>query len=352
MITAPVQQPPNLKPRRHTDPPILWIAVLAGSLVINGVGALSFQRALQPMKPVQAAFTPISVSFVSRPSASSALKRKSTRVKQALAQTTPSTSSNQTSRLSASTTSLARDAISYASTKPRSRPSSKVSPKSPSKVTPPPAAPFNRQPHDQTSAEETGSASHSQSESTNVSAPVAPLSPSDDPVTSGVLLPSVPNVPDPSRSRPETLANAPTRSFVLDQKPLPTQFLAELKILPESGDRLSNPELSDASESPVRNQEQLTKTLTSSSSQCLLLPEALREFNQPVVLSVSLDETGRFTKATPVSVQNSSGNNSYDALAVCALKTWRSIPETAIAGYADPSNLKVQLTLKVVGKAN
>ena len=324
--------------------------MLTGSLVINGVGALSFQRALQRMEPVQTAFRPISVSFVSIPSSSGTSKGKSIGVKQALVQTTPSPS-NHASQLSTPSTSLASDAISYASTKPRSRPSSKVSAKSPSKIAHSPADTLNRQPQDKTSAAAV-SASHAQSDSVNVSTPSSPLSPSDEPVTSGVLLPGVPNVPDPSKNVSETLSNGPTRSFVLDQKPLPTQFLAELKILPESGERLSNPELSDSSESSVRNPEELTKTLTSSSSQCLLLPEALREFNQPVVLNVSLDETGRFTKATPVSVQNSSGNNSYDALAVCALKTWRSIPEAAISGYTDPSNLKVQLTLKVVGKAN
>lgn len=347
----PVRQPPNRTTRRHTDSPALWIAVLTGSFVLNGVSALSFQRALQRMQPAHTPFAPIAVSFVSVPASSGAAKKNTTPGKQAtVPKASPqksSSKSSKASRPSTTTASTGNDGIAYSSTKTRSRPS----PKKPSK----PASPteVSKQPQqDESLTEKPISAAPSQTESAPISNPSL-TPPTDEVATSGVLLPGVPNVPDPSKSTPDEIAKTPTNSFTLDQKPLPAKFLAELKILPEVSDRSTSQPADAMGEMPASPSEKLTKTLTSNNSECLLLPEALRKFNQPVVLNVPVDATGRLA-TTPVSVQNSSGNDSYDALAICALKTWRAIPKSAIAiaGYNDPSNLKVQLTLKVVGKAN
>ncbi|EKQ67818.1 hypothetical protein OsccyDRAFT_4109 [Leptolyngbyaceae cyanobacterium JSC-12] len=350
MITAPVRQATLPKIRRHTDSPVLWIAVLTGSLLLNGVSVLGFQRTLQQIQPAYSTFAPISVSFVSKSSShnsrsitarpyQTSVKNPPASIRPASSATAPVTSS------SVKPSSLQSDGIAYRSalsSRTRSRPTSYIASESAS------AANSRQPPQDSVSD---ANAPQNEVDTVQANASTRPESPastsstgvSDEVATSGVLLPNVPNVPDPTTSAPKTTADQPMDSLILSQHAVPAQFLAEMKIVAGSGDR-----------STLAEPQALAKTLTSRSSECLLLPEALRKFNQPVVLNVSLDERGRFSEATPIRVQISSGSDSYDTLAICALQSWQAIPVAAIAnaGHRVPARLKVQITLKVVRSTN
>jgi TonB family protein len=84
-----------------------------------------------------------------------------------------------------------------------------------------------------------------------------------------------------------------------------------------------------------------------SGSGCLITPESLRNFGQPVTARITVDNTGNVI-GVDRPLLTPSGNPSYDELATCAIKTWKFSPaynkKDGEKSYVF-SNLDVEITI-------
>jgi hypothetical protein len=91
--------------------------------------------------------------------------------------------------------------------------------------------------------------------------------------------------------------------------------------------------------------EPFTKTLASGESGCILTPEVMQNFNQPLQFALTLTPQGNVLQAVPL---DSSPNQSYEKLASCALQTWSfdTAEVSASTTSTKPSRpFKVKVTL-------
>jgi hypothetical protein len=330
--------------RQHADPPWLWGGAAVGSLLINLIGVGVFGRLLLPDSPPQTVATAAQTSPVRVSLYSAKLRAKPVSAPRT---TVPPKVASQESA-TGSLASSSSVALSLASAIPAARGHSGTVGAAavvPAHVAETPTQssylPTSPSPHRSTLpvGSKTGA---------NLSAqPLNQPQPSG-PVQSGLLLPGVPAVPDPRRNHPgeDRRWQQPVQSFA-EQHGLPAQFMAQIQVVAANPaeataelveNQVSAPMLDaavDGENSPGLSGEEAalqvypatiqgkpSKMLSSDPAACLLTPPALQSFGQPVIVQVAIDAAGNQTIAAPPR----SGNNSYDQLALCALKTWSFNP--------------------------
>ena len=316
---------PNL--RRHADPPALWGIVLLGSLLVNGVLVVAFDRYVQRLEPVTTEIVPITVDFftIASPSSSKNLNPASTSPKVAKTINPPSapapsvrpsvpavTKTPSTASSDISFNSEAKPSPLKRSTPtPAATPTTNAAPQSTSPLQPDPAA--------------------------------SPTQASDDPpaddrqiATSGISLPDFTPPPDP-KANPGDTTSSTSEALSLNRNATIPKFVIQVTVLPQGENQ---PKL-------VTGQHtQQTKTLPSGEAGCFVTPEALRNFNQPEEFALTLNETGTVMDAAPTT-PNAIANKSYQQLAICTLKTLSFNPlllPTAIEPSS--SKLAVQVILQ------
>ncbi|MDX2240153.1 MAG: hypothetical protein NW224_05670 [Leptolyngbyaceae cyanobacterium bins.302] len=340
LATRPAK-PPTL--RKHTDPPGLWLSVFVGSLLLNGILLVSSQRYLHQLEPLPSAFAPISIDFV--PSDIQHNPETATRSEIAPATNSSKTistpSQNQTTTTSSpNPTQPEAGKISMASAAPRptqtATPPTNVKPQAPSK-------PSTSTQAESKAPSNTVTSPQTDTTSTEVPASVTneptPPQSTDEVTTSGMLLPGFTEPPDP-RAHPGDTQATPTNSLPLSRSAPISKFLMQVKVFPAASDRptaaSSNPDL-----------PQQSKTLSSGESGCLVTPEALHYFNQPLTYTLTLDAQRTVVNAVPVS-PTSNALKSYQDLATCSLKTWtfEPLPRSSAPTQREPNQLVVQIILQ------
>jgi len=335
------------KSRRHSDPPKLWLWVLAGSLLFHLIAWTTVQKILAT-SPIQAASTAIAVDFLEPVEESVPLQQtvKSNQTAEAettsLQQTVKSnqTKSNQTAEAETTQTALSTPAI--APTQSVREPSVTIpTSKAPIQISPPKPTvplvanpPINLQPKRPAATD----------------APIADTS-AKKPViaTSNVRLPDVPVVPNPTDKEESNGAireKIPTGiASVAIPSPAPAQFTAQFRAI---GSTSNSSDSSTESILSARLDGELTKRFSSDPSICALTFEAFHSFGQPVKLQLTLSEIGTLDLQKLITVKQSSGNIQYDELAICVAKTSRFIPAYKLEGNTKrsiPSDLEIQVTL-------
>lgn len=318
--------PPSL--RRHADPPGLWIGVLAGSLALNGILFMSFQRYLQPVKTV-AAFAPISIDLVP---ANSALEVNSTTQPRSVSTTkltarTATSTSNLVPESTASSVMPKAGEVSIASSDQLVRPRSTVSP-----------------PVNLTSDE---SVTKSQETQTDVSTTAAgfqataapsasqsdPEVPEDQVATSNELLPGFVEPPDPKTNTGASEALA-TDLVGLNRKATRSRYLMQVKVLALEGN-------SPTEAVPLTEHPEQSQTLLSGEAGCFVTPEALHYFNQSLDYTLTLNEQGTVVDAVPVGTTLPMALESYQNLVTCSLKTWKFDREALAVSPSQPRSNKL-----------
>lgn len=347
---------PPLSRRKSPESPVLWLILLASSLLLNLVSVLGLGQVFRQMEPVALDFEPIAVEFVASGSPNTA-KPSSTQPGRS-APTSPAIAATpQAAPPPTQTTVAAPPAANQKADlafveRPTPKPTPATQP-TPKQTTPPPQprSQGSRQPSPSTTTQPTVPANttaqpDSQAQTTVASTTSTATKPG--PVESGVLLPGLPAVPDANQNKPpeDSIQGAGTRPVPVSHQALPAKFVVTVKaIAPTSSQLTASASLAIA---PPSIQGSPTKTFTSDASTCLLPPEAVRQFDQPITLQVPLDSTGQIAPQAAISVQVSSGNDSYDNLAICALQSWRFSPASSIESdqtHPMPSQLTVQVTI-------
>ena len=314
------------KSRRHSDPPKLWLWVLAGSLLFHLIAWTTVQKILAT-SPIQAASTAIAVDFLEPVEESVPLQQ--------------TVKSNQTAEAETTQTTLLTPEI--APTQSVREPSVTIpTSKAPIQISPPKPTvplvanpPINLQPKRPTATD----------------APIADTS-AKKPViaTSNVRLPDVPTVPNPTDVKEESKGVIREKistgiASVAIPSPTPAQFIAQFRAI---GSTSNSSDSSTESILSARLDGELTKRFSSDPSICALTFEAFHSFGQPVKLQLTLSEIGTLDLQKLITVKQSSGNIQYDELAICVAKTSRFIPAYKLEGNTKrsiPSDLEIQVTL-------
>lgn len=335
--------------RQHSDSIALWISVLAGSLLLNGFAAVGFQALVQRVELERTEFEAISVDFLDFTTPSEAALSGS------IAATVPP-SAKQRSTLPQTT--VTPPSIASQSATPEAAASYPSSPQSDSTAKSPAAKP-TLQPQSSGSPPQP-EAIAANSPQPNLASPSLPSnsrsSDANPLATTGDRLPGLPSVPNPAQialgsdsqsvSVPDTLPN----TLIVSRNPIPSEFLVQVKILPSSTlprryhDGRAIGTSPDPAAATLNSKER--KRVSYQETGCLLTPEALRGFDQPVTLQISLAPSGQLVDA-PITIR-SGVNDSYNALAICALKTWRFTPTLTLANRSPhnvSSTTEVQVTL-------
>jgi hypothetical protein len=329
-----VRQPTLIQVRRHHDPPFLWGTVVAGSLLLNGILTAGLQSYLQPMTPLPSP-APISVDFL--PPNTPQVTAKNNLV---------STTANRAPNSSSSTT-VSGVAISTRKTPPIAQSASislnhpKVSQSKVIKLTPKKTKiPSSAPPSPANASADTALAQEPVTASAASTRP-EPLVPNQENTiaTSGIRLPDVPQVPDPT-TNPGTAAPKVATTLPITQTITPPKFLMQVKVL-----KLGNPQATNPIPDPKNLQ--LTKTFSSGEAGCTLTPAALRDFNQPIRFNLTLNKTGTVAEVLAAPLPDSIARKSYEDLAICTLKTWILDQSTlsTIHSQADVTQLAVQVIL-------
>ncbi|NJP09559.1 MAG: hypothetical protein HC866_08790 [Leptolyngbyaceae cyanobacterium RU_5_1] len=345
-MVNPTNQYEGAEIRQHSDSVILWVLVLAGSLLIHLFVILAMHLFLRQVTSVQIEPAPISVEFFNAdtglfstppsPSVGTALPQA------ASAQPSSSSPSSSSHTQPSPELSPPQDPFLFGSGNNGSQtlersPTSK-SPATP-KTTHSAATPATPSP-----AKPEFSSTHSPppNELTPLPTSAPPDTSSTDPVQSGIPLPGLPSVPNPSDN--PGLNNQTTdpliKPFSMGQNAIPASFSAQIK-------RIAAINTPDAPDYPATIQGERSKTFSSTASGCLLIPAAVRSFGQSVVLRVPVDENGNIDERQSV-IQQSSGNNPYDQLAICSLKHWSFEPAYTLENgskFDKPSNLEVEVVI-------
>ncbi len=306
-MTSLTPRPNTTHFRRHSDPPKLWIWILAGSLTIHLAAWVAIQKKLA-IAVIQADSTPIAVDFL-EPIQESGIPPQDAKPNQ----------------------------IAEVSTQTKSPPAiAPVQSVTESSTT----MPVSKAPIQTTSPKKTV---------IKESAPV--------PAISSTRLPNEPTVQNPTDIKQDS--NDVTRepfaklapelptgiaSIAISSAPTPAQFVAQFwAIAPPSSP------LNGSTESiPAQLLGESTKSFSSDPSVCSLTPEALRSFGQPVILNLSLDQTGALNSQNPTTVEQSSGNSHYDELVICVTTISRFSPAYLVEDNvkrAVSSDLKIRVSL-------
>ncbi len=318
-----------IRREHHSESPIFWVIVFAGSLLIHLLLVLGM-RSLVVQIPVDP--EPITVEFAEATDAASS---------PASAAGNPSPRPAAPSTPTAVPSPIAKSIADPTETSsPRLQPPSSDS--EPSLSTPAPVPPVQPSPQakspSQSPAPSPSAPVSSPTPATPVPNRVSPTEPVTSPaqtrpsnsmmtgpIASGIRLPDVPTVPNPADNPGATTqpSKLPINPLAISKVPIPAKFLAQVQILPETGKGGSD----RAAEVPAAAiQGEPSKEFLSDASNCLLSPAALSAFGQAVVLSVSLNEHGQLQGEPAILDPTSSGNSRYDDLAVCVLKQWTFSP--------------------------
>jgi hypothetical protein len=172
---------------------------------------------------------------------------------------------------------------------------------------------------------------------------------------STIALTPPPAAPNPEDNNPgeDESWKKPVVPFVATL-PTPTEFLAQIKPAStpvQSSDLPIENELEEPFTHPPTIKGKAEKTLASNPASCLLSAGAVPSFGKTVVLKVAIDDTGKPINQNSISVQKTSGNESYDKLAICSLKTWSFNPAydvntTSQTRLYRPSFLDIEITIR------
>jgi TonB family protein len=349
ILAEPVKPAKSL--RHHSDPPFLWVLVLSGSLLINvfllaGLRhwlSQAEQRAANPGAIAVEFYTPppdSSTNSVTANSVTAAGKTPANLSKvSSPAPKSPLPSAQQPAQ-PVSSTILATTSDLKAATAPRQPQKNREKPRSittaASQTQPSPAQPSPS--------------------STPNSSQTSPASPTE-PTQSGIALNPLPIVPNAQSNNPgeDKRWQQPVKPF-MDNPAIPGEFIAQIspiKVTPvmlekEAADH--EPVEADLSQFPATIKGKAAKTLASDPSTCMLNRTAMDSFGKSVVLRVAIDDKGQPIQQSSISVQKPSGNDSYDKLAICALKTWSFNPayevsHTTRAPLYRSSFLDIEITI-------
>lgn len=293
-----MRQPLPLHPKQHADSPLLWLAVVSGSLLCNAALTLGLQSYLASTQPHPANPTAIAVQFIDPPAPhTTAIAPPAPRPP------TPPVTAAAPAVEPVTPPTVAPPRLALA---PAARPPQRLRPLPPPTRPPAPAASLAPQPMP-LAGEPTPPPP----------APTAPAIPPPSPpppqvATSGIQLPGFVPPPDPTQN-PGDATTPTTATLPLPQNPTPAKFVVQIQILEAVGDP-------DAERAIVPHQSQpLTKTFRSGEAGCVLTPASLQGFNAPLQFTLTLNPTGKVTQTVPLSNQN---HQSYADLATCALKAW------------------------------
>jgi TonB family protein len=382
---------------RHADPPNLWLGVLAGSLAIHLLLAFSLRWWSLRVAIAQPESSNIPIELVDvdpeATASSSTTAAPATTTAQAPA-TATAAANNEAATLETGVTVLTPESSApsvplAASPSPNPSPdlseSAQLSPANSQTTLPftPPVLPSSApSPNQDTSPNPVPPTNNTQSpalpdtnDSTlpssnaplnepqqpdgNLPAPPEPTNPNQD--TSG----GTPGTPDSTNAESESeTANNPTplpsgtsepgeaptnngpddvtAQVPVSENAVPAQFQASLKVSAP----VNNRDIHDQLAQPKTDNQ--TFFSDASASACLLVPEQLRSFGQPVLLSIAIDEQGHVIGG---GVRESSGNGAYDQLALCLMNTWEFTPAADVEGGSPSpvtSNLDVQVVINRV----
>jgi len=332
---TPVQQRSDR--RRYSDPPLLWISLLGGSVGIHLLlflcGYLTATRWLK----MQVTVDPIAVDVVpsvpeSAPSISSSSTRSTPNPAIASSTPPPVTQPNSAPRQPAATPVPIEPSQPSLQRSPTGDNRRQVPPTTPQHQQRPPRqkqpprsplpVPFPGASNSPRSAPPDGTMPSPNPAHSPASTPDPPLSsPSPLPDT-GSASPS----PGASPSLPPTgsSGNSPLPTVPISSNPVPAQFSAKvIKVEPSTDAK--DPPAHFATLIPGKTTQTFTSTVSEPNG-CLLTPESLHGFKQTVILRIVVNRQGKVDDQEKPSIRRSSGNDRYDELAACVIRNWTFNP--------------------------
>lgn len=306
--------------------------MLAGSFLLNVGSVWAFRTFLEQMQSSPLALEPVAIEFVEPLIQPASSKNSGSRTAIVAANTTTVPLSNplptelvqqndlslDTDESSSQPTSLSEkssfsqtDASKDVSNEPQKTESNAETGREPS----PPPAPLDEQ-------EPSPSASRTDPEESATAASPEPLT---GPIASGIALPEVPTIPNSDENvATQGPLGDPT---AISRNVVPPTVSAYVKVSAYT----SNVSL-PSGDVPIEDvptdfiddiNEDSTRTFAAHELRCPLTADSLRAFGQPVKLEISLNEQGTLDDQSTTTVQNPSGNPSYNDLVICVLKQWR-----------------------------
>ncbi len=329
---------PNITPlRRHSDPPKLWLWVLAGSLLIHLVAGATVQNFwVTPVVPANS--TAIAVDF---------LEPIEESVPPPQADEPTQTAENNVSQTTLSTpVEIPVESLATVSQIAPAQPITESSVTIPTRRAPTPTlSPKKMVP---SLPADTSTLKPRPKRSAVKAAPIpdeSALKKRSVPTGSNTRLPDVPTVPNPLDIKPDTKEDSIGAIVPIAIPPAPAKFIAQFRAIAPASN-LSNSSIASTITAQLLGES--TQSFSSDPAICLLTPDALSNFGQPVTLKLPLDETGAFNSQKPITVEQSSGNPRYDELAICVTKTSRFTPAYTLEGNtkrAVSSDVEMQVTL-------
>ncbi len=319
-----MRQPLPLHPKQHADSPLLWLAVLSGSLLLNGALTFGLQSYLATTQPTPANATAIAINFVEAPTA-----RATAIAPAAPRSTAPLLPPSSPSSISVTPPAVAppRLALAPAPRSPQStRPTPPARRPAPTASPAPQPTPLAGEPAPPPPAPTTVA--------TSARSPSSPQTPQV--ATSGIQLPGFTPPPDPTQN-PGDATTATTATLPLSPTAPPAKFVVQVQVLEAAGDRDSERAIVTLKSEPF------TKTFSSGEAGCVLTPESLQSFNQPLQFTLTLNPIGKVTQTVPLT---NSSSQRYQDLGTCVLKAWTFNP-AVVASAAPPAAtqfLRVKVT--------
>lgn len=315
-----------LKNRQHSNSPVLWSAVLAGSILFNVGSVLTFQSFLKQIQPVSSAFESVAIEFVDTPIQ---VERPKTVSKAAISQTNPSSTPASPSSSTELYAPKNEAAIVEQTPIPAKQPltnsaAPRVTSSNQATNTDQSASPNTTQDSSEAQPPVTSNQQESLSEDAQTAtAEIDPITASpEEPATSGIALPPVPIVPN-SQETVAMTETPPADPPAIRPNLVPSIVAAHVKINDDETELTETSESSIATDVETEIPEDSTRTFASHELGCSLTPDSLRSFGEPVKLEISVTEQGTVDERSPTTVQSSGGNDSYNNLAICVLKQWR-----------------------------
>lgn len=330
-----MQQSASSNHRRHSDPPLLWASVLAGSLLLNTSFTIAFQQYLEQANPAPPTLAPIAVDIFPVTPSNRPAPQLPAFSPPARVAPTPAAQSPQ-KPVARSTVTLASSARPKPSLQSQRQPPQSATTQQPPRLT------------DTSPPKSATSPAHPPSDNAPLpqTTPSTPATTNQSPIgtgtgsevaTSGVFLPGFTPPPDP-KTNSGTKTEQTLDSFQLDPNSLPARFIVRVQVIDAGRDR--SPETT----SVTLKSEPFTKTFTSGDAGCFLTPDVAPNFNQPLRFHLTLNPKGQVIEAVPLDANPSPA---YQNLATCALQTWTFDPATAIASTS-PAAISRSLTVNVI----
>lgn len=395
-LTDSTDQTESADYRRHIDPPHLWLAVIAGSLAIHLLLALTLRWwsiRVAIAQPSESGVTPVELVEVGPEAISEAASPDDlvATAPEATAQDSATASTpadNATAELEPGVTamipnidsSVLPDVTPAPSPSPELLPPPQASPivSQPNLPFTPPTLPSSTPIPNQVpnTSQVPPAADNNQApappDSSNGTPPDSSNIPTEPQQPAGELPAENPEPADPSQNPGEDTTGTPDGStgeaegeatnnpaplptndgtgepiaqVPVSQEATPAQFQASLSVSAPTGvgdipDRLAIPE----------GTSQSFFSDAASAFGCFLDPESVRYFGQSVTLRIAIDDKGQVVSDATV-IQEPSGSSAYDQLARCVISTWKFSPASNRQNEVDVpvfSNLDVKVTISPI----